>query len=148
MPQSLARVLVHVVFSTKNRAATISPNLRAPLHAYVAGTLRNLQCPSLQTGGPGDHLHTVIALARTRTIADVVEQTKRASSKWMKEHGVAVFAWQAGYGAFSVSESQSAAVIRYIAEQEEHHRRITFQDELRRLLDLNAVPYDERYLWD
>ncbi len=148
MPQSLAKILVHVIFSTKNREPLIPGDLRPALHAYVTGILKNLQCPSLQTGGTTDHVHTLLSLARTRSVAEVVEEMKKGSSKWMKQQSVRDFYWQAGYGAFSVGESQAAAVIRYIAQQEAHHRRVSFQEELRRFLDRYGVAYDERYVWD
>ncbi len=148
MPQSLAKILVHVVFSTKNREPTIRQDIRPALHAYVTGILKNLRCPSLQTGGTADHVHTLLPLARTRTVADVVEEVKKSSSKWMKQQGVDSFFWQAGYGAFSIGESQVLALIRYIGQQEEHHRQLSFQEEFRRLLDRYGIAYDERYIWD
>ncbi len=148
MPQSLAKVLVHLIFSTKNREPLVHREVRAALHAYLAGILQNLQCPSLQTGGTADHVHTLFSLGRTHTIAEVVEEMKKSSSKWMKQQGVRGFSWQAGYGAFSVGESQAAAVIRYVSRQEERHRELTFQEEFRRLLDRYGVAYDERYIWD
>jgi REP element-mobilizing transposase RayT len=148
VPQSLARVVVHLIFSTKKREPSIHREVRAALHAYLTGILQNLQSPSLQTGGTVDHVHALFSLARTRSIAEVVEETKKSSSKWMKQQGVQGFAWQAGYGAFSVSESQVPAVIRYVTRQEEHHRRLTFQEEYRRFLDRYGVSYDERYVWD
>ena len=148
MPQSLASVLIHLIFSTKNREPTIPHERRAPLHAYIVGILDNLQCPSLRTGGVVDHTHTLFSLSRTATIAEVVEEVKQGSSKWMKQQGVPHFAWQAGYAAFSVSESQKAAVIRYIEPQEEHHKRHSFQEEVRTFLTRHGVAYDERYVWD
>ena len=93
-------------------------------------------------------MHALLMLSRTARIADVAEQLKKSSSKWMKQQGVAKFAWQAGYGAFSIGESQVPALVRYIVKQEEHHRRVTFQDELRRLLTRYNVTYDERYVWE
>jgi len=148
MPQSLASVLIHLIFSTKNREPTIPHQLLPQLHAYIVGILANLQCPSLRTGGVVNHAHTLFALHRTAAIAEVVEEVKKGSSKWMKQQGVAQFAWQAGYAAFSVSESQKAAVIRYIEQQEEHHRRQSFHEEVRMFLTRHGVAYDERYVWD
>ena len=148
MPQSLARVLVHVIFSTKKREPLIRAGVRPALDAYLTGTLANLHCPSLQTGGTADHVHSLFSLARTRTLAEVVEEVKKSSSRWMKREGVPHFAWQAGYGAFSVSEPRADVVVRYIAQQEERHRRLTFQEELRQLLERHGVAYDERYVWD
>ena len=148
MPQSLARILVHLVFSTKHREPFIAKEIRGDLHGYMVGTLQNLACPSIQTGGTADHVHVLFSLARTVTVADVLEKLKTSSCAWMKDHGVRTFAWQAGYGAFSIGESQIAAVIRYIQRQEEHHRPLTFQEEFRSFLDRYNVTYDERYVWD
>jgi len=148
MPQSLASVLIHLIFSTKNRESTIPKELLPQLHAYIVGILDKLQCPSLRTGGIVDHAHTLFALHRTAAIADVVEEVKKGSSKWMKQQGIARFAWQAGYAAFSVSESQKAAVIRYVERQEEHHKKQTFQEEVRAFLTRHGVGFDEWYVWD
>ncbi len=148
MPQSLAKILVHVVFSTKNREPIISREIRPSLHAYITGILENQRCPSLQTGGTADHVHTLLSLARTRAVADVVEEMKKGSSKWMKQQGVDNFFWQGGYGAFSIGEAQLSALIAYIAGQEEHHRHLSFQEEFRRLLSRYGVSCDERYVWD
>jgi REP element-mobilizing transposase RayT len=149
MPQSLSKVMVHLVFGTKHREPIIPPTVRPRLHAYIAGILDNLQSPSLQTGGTGDHVHTLFALARTISQAELVEQIKKSTSQWMKaEGGVAAFSWQAGYGAFSIGESQAGKVIAYIQNQEQHHRKMTFQDEFRKLLARYKVAYDERYVWD
>jgi putative transposase len=148
VPQSLAKILVHVIFSTKNREPVIPREIRPKLHAYIGGILENLRCPSLQTGGTADHVHTVLSLARTQSVADVVEEVKKSSSKWVKPQGVDSFFWQAGYGAFSIGESQLPALIKYIARQEEHHRHLSLQEEFRRLLLRYGVAYDKRYVWD
>jgi REP element-mobilizing transposase RayT len=148
VPQSLARILVHLIFSTKNRQPTIAAAVQPPLHAYLATVLQNHDCPSLQVGGTADHIHALFALSRTRSLAEVVEALKTSSSKWVKQQRLQSFAWQAGYGAFSVSESQLTAVIRYVARQEEHHRQLTFEDELRAFLTRHGIAYDERYVWD
>jgi len=148
MPQSLAKLLVHLIYSTKHRERTIQDTVRPHLHAYLVGILDNLKCPSLQTGGTDDHVHILFSLGRTISLSDVVEEVKKGSSKWMKTQGVPTFTWQAGYGAFSVGESQAAAVVRYIQRQEEHHRHLSFQDEFRQFLEKYRVAYDERYVWD
>jgi len=147
MPQSLANVLLHLIFSTKNREPMIGPEV-TPLHKYISGILDNLGTPSVQIGGTRDHIHILLSMSRTLTIAKVVEEAKKGSSKWMKGEGVEVFTWQAGYAVFSVSESQKAAVVRYIERQEEHHRHVSYQDEVRRFLLQHQVSYDERYVWD
>jgi REP element-mobilizing transposase RayT len=148
VPQSLANVLLHLIFSTKNREPMIAHDLTSPLHGYIVGVLDHLGSPSIQTGGTRDHVHVLFSQSRTLAIAKVVEEVKKSSSKWMKGHGVTAFTWQAGYAVFSVSESQKAAVVRYIRRQEEHHRRVGFQDEMREFLARHRVSYDERYIWD
>lgn len=151
MPQSLAKLLVHIVFSTKERRPFLNDRpLRDELHAYLGGILTNLDCPPLIIGGVADHVHLLTTLARTRAAADVVKEVKRGSSIWLKTAtpSLAQFAWQTGYGIFSIGASQIPAVRRYIAGQEQRHRRITFQDEFRTLLARYEVEYDERYVWD
>jgi putative transposase len=150
MSQSLSRVLVHLIFSTKNRERFLTPEIREELHPYLATVLHEDGCPSLQVGGVEDHVHLFFGLSRTRTMAQVVETVKTSSSKWIKTKGLgfAEFHWQAGYGAFSVSQSNAAAVIRYIQDQEEHHQKTTFQEEYRRFLKMYQILYDEKYVWD
>ena len=148
MPQSLSRVLLHMVFSTKDREPFLSSSLRGSLHAYLIGVLRNLDCPSIQVGGSDDHVHLLMVLSRTRTIAGVAQEVKTSSSKWVKTQGVRAFAWQTGYGVFSVSESRVQEVVAYIQGQEDHHRYRSFQEEFREFLQRHQVPFDERYVWD
>ena len=156
MAQSLSQLVVHLVFSTKDRVRALSyPDLRSELEAYIVGILRNLECPSLATCCVADHAHVLYLQHRTKATADVVASVKRESSAWIKTQKPEVkdpylvkFAWQAGYGAFSVSESKVPAVKEYIQRQEEHHRVRTFQEEYREFLDRHNVSYDERYVWD
>jgi putative transposase len=150
MPQSLSNILTHLVFSTKNREPWLAGMAASEIHPYLAGVLNHLDCPSLQVGGSADHVHLFFRLARTRTIAEVVEALKTSSSKWLKTKGpeFAGFHWQSGYGAFSVSQSDAEAVISYVSNQPEHHRKVTFQEEYRRFIDRSRIPYDERYVWD
>jgi len=150
MPQSLSSVLVHLVFSTKDRVPQLKGPVALEIHPYLAGVLNNLACISIQTGGFVDHVHLFFGLPRTRTIAQVVETVKTSSSKWIKGKGIEYsdFHWQSGYGAFSVSQSGADAVVTYIRNQDEHHRKVSFQDEYRRFLKRYRVPYDERYVWD
>ena len=148
MPQTLSFNLVHVVFSTKGRAPLIKDEIRATLHAYLAGTARKLGCESFRVGGVADHVHLAINLATTRTAAKVVSEIKTGSSIWMKEQGVAKFAWQRGYGLFSVSPADIGALIRYIDEQPAHHRKRSFEDEMRAFFEKYHVAFDERYVWD
>jgi len=149
MPQSLSKVLVHLIFGTKHREPLIGPEIGPRLHAYIVGILDHLKSPSLQTGGVADHVHSLFLLHRTISQADLMEEVKKSSSKWMKaDGGVPEFSWQAGYGAFSIGESQADTVIHYIQNQEEHHRKVSFQDEFRKFLERYKVACDERYVWD
>ena len=149
MPQSLSKVLIHVIFITKHREPLIQPEIRPRLHAYLAGILDHLKSPSLQAGGVGDHVHILCVLARTISQSELIEEVKTSSSKWMKaEGGVRGFSWQAGYGAFSIGESQSDTVIRYIMNQGKHHRKVSFQEEYRKFLQRYRIACDERYVWD
>jgi REP element-mobilizing transposase RayT len=120
------------------------------LHPYLAGTLDNIECPSLQVGGIEDHVHLLFGLSRKLAIAEVTEKVKTSSSKWIKTKGADFgdFHWQAGYGAFSVSQSDADTVVAYIRNQPQHHQKMTFQDEYRQLLKRYQVPFDERYVWD
>ncbi|MBX3378824.1 MAG: IS200/IS605 family transposase [Phycisphaeraceae bacterium] len=148
MPQSVSRVLLHLVFSTKHRADLISSELDPRLHAYLGGICRNLKSPLIAANGTENHVHLLVDLGRTITIADLLLNIKRDSSKWMKARGVGQFAWQDGYGAFSVSESSLAAAMKYVANQKKHHARMTFEDELRALCRKYNVKLDERHTWD
>ena len=150
MPQSLARLHIHLVFSTKNRERIITDDVRSPLHAYMATVLQNLACAPVLINSVEDHAHLLFDLARTISISQAVEDVKKSSSKWIKTQGpeFAGFAWQAGYGAFAVSESNVETVRAYIANQREHHRTKTFQEEYRAFLERHNVAFDERYVWD
>ena len=150
MPQSLSRILIHLVFSTKNRIPILSRAVREELHPYMAITLSNIDCPSFRVGGVADHVHLLFGLSRTLTIAKVVETIKTSSSKWIKTKGpeFADFHWQSGYGAFSVGQAETGLVSNYIANQEERHQKQTFQEEYRMFLEKYGVEYDERYVWD
>jgi REP element-mobilizing transposase RayT len=150
MPQSLARLHIHLIFSTKHRERSISDSIRDPLHAYMAGVLQNLKCHPVLINSVEDHVHLLFDLARTVTVSEAVEEVKKSSSKWMKTQGseFGSFAWQQGYGAFAVSESNVESVRKYIANQKEHHQRKTFQEEYREFLVKHQISYDEKYVWD
>jgi REP element-mobilizing transposase RayT len=124
--------------------------LREELHRYLGGILANHDCQPLIVGGVADHVHLLSTLSRTRTAAEVVKEVKRGSSLWLKTRSPDLheFAWQNGYGIFSIGASQVETVQRYIAGQEEHHRRVSFQDEFRQLLRRYGIEFDERYVWD
>ena len=151
MPQSLSKILLHVVFSTKERRPLLRDRaFREEMHRYIGGILNGLDCPSIIVGGVEDHVHLLCVLSRTCAPADLVKEVKRSSSLWIKTRAreFANFAWQSGYGVFSIGFSQIEEVRRYIAEQEQHHHKVTFQDEFRRLLKRYEVTFDEAYVWD
>jgi REP element-mobilizing transposase RayT len=148
MPQTLSFNLVHIVFSTKNRLPLIKTETMPELHAYLAGTARKLGCDCFRVGGVADHVHLALKLPTTKTAAKVVSEIKTGSSVWIKQQGVASFAWQRGYGLFSVSPADLGALIQYIDGQEAHHRKRSFQDEMRAFFEKYHIAFDERYVWD
>ena len=151
MPQSLAQIYIHLVFSTKERQAYLQDlTLRKEMHDYLGGACNGLNCPVLRVGGVADHVHVLFRLGRSISVADLVKEVKRESSKWVKTKAASAqdFSWQNGYGAFSISPSHVDAVRVYIEEQEEHHRDVSFQDEFRRLLTKYGLEWDERFVWD
>ncbi len=150
MPQSLSKVLLHLVFSTKNRDRIISQDIQPKLHAYLAGICRTLGNEAYRVGGTEDHVHIACTLSRTITIAKLTEEMKKSSSNWIKNQNetMSSFAWQAGYGTFSLGQSQLNDLINYIDNQHNHHQTKTFKEELKDLLLKYGIEYDERYLWD
>ena len=150
MPQSLAKLHLHLVFSTKYRAPWLLDDVRDGLHGYIAGVCANIGCPLTAIGSVEDHLHMLFELGRTTTVSRLVEAVKANSCRWLRSRSIEFhsFAWQAGYGVFSVSESHVDRVRAYIANQREHHRRSEFRDEFRGLLERHHVAFDERHLWD
>ncbi|MDQ8189889.1 IS200/IS605 family transposase [Roseibacillus persicicus] len=150
MPQSLALLHTHLVFSTKNRSPLLNDEIRPALHSYLGKVLINLKCHPVIINSVDDHIHLLFDLARTVSMSQVVEDLKKSSSKWLKtQHpNLDQFAWQSGYGAFAVSASQIEKVTQYISNQKEHHLKTSFQDEYRLLLERHNIPYDEKYVWD
>ena len=149
MPQSLALVLIDIVFSTKNRMSFLrSKELRFEVLAYLGGTLRSLECDPVQVGGVENHVHVLCGLSKKISLCDLIKNLKTSSTRIVKSKGHPHFGWQSGYGAFSVSESAKEAVVSYIADQEIHHRKSTFEEEFRILLQKHRMPFDERYVWD
>ena len=151
MPQSLANIMIHLIFSTKSRIEWISANLEGPLYAYLCGIADNLRTPIIEIGGMPDHVHILMHLSRIITMSEVVQQLKTGSSRFIKETepaSAANFTWQKGYGAFSVSPSQKALVIAYIKGQKEHHQEQSFQNEYRLLLHKHKISFDEKHVWD
>ena len=153
MPQSLNKVIIHMVFSTKDRRPFIDADIKPRLHAFMSKCLREIESPQSQAyrvGGVEDHVHIAASLPRTVTIATMFEIVKKESSKWIKKQGAQYrdFHWQNGYGNFSVAPSQLDQLIQYIENQEEHHKHVSFQDEFRNLLQKYQIEYDEKYVWD
>ena len=150
MPQSLSLVVIHLIFSTKDRRPYIDDANEDNAHAYLAGVIRNSGCECYRVGGMPDHVHLAIRLSRTITIADLVEKLKSSSSRWLKTaaNDMADFAWQRGYACFSIGPQDLPALIAYIDDQKIHHENRTFQEEFRMFLEKYGVDYDEAYVWD
>lgn len=149
MSQSLVKIIVHVVFSTKNRVDIITPEIEARLYGYIEGIIRNNKARMIIAGGTANHIHILISIGRC-DIAELVGDIKRDSSSWIEKQGDQFrgFYWQRGYGAFSIGESQVPAVSRYIRDQKTHHTKQSYQDEFRALCRKYGVEIDERYCWD
>jgi REP element-mobilizing transposase RayT len=151
MSQSLSKIWTHLIFSTKERYPFLSDaTIRRDMHAYLAAILKGNNCPTLIVGDVSDHAHALFVLSKNHSIASIVYEVKRSSSKWVKTQGAQLrkFHWQSGYGAFSVSQSHIEQVREYILKQEKHHHKTTFQDEFREFLKKYEIDYDERYVWD
>jgi putative transposase len=142
-----ARLLYHFVFSTKAREPRIKRTWQSELHEFLGGCVRTLQAVPLRIGGVEDHVHMLVSAHPTHAPADLVREIKKASANWVQRQHDPRFRWQRGYGAFSVSGTQTAGVIRYIENQEEHHRHHTFQEEYVAFLRDLEIEFDERYLW-
>jgi putative transposase len=151
MPQSLTQIYLHIVFSTKDRRPFLqNAAVRDEAHHFLGGTCNRLECPVLRVGGAADHVHILCRLGRKISVADLVKELKRESSQWLKTKSsdLTDFYWQRGYGAFSVSPGHIEGLRNYITNQEEHHRKETFQEEFRRLLTKYGLEWDEQYVWD
>ena len=149
MPQSLSHVIIHLVFSTKNRHPFITKKIRDRLYPYIAQVIREHGSECYRVGGVEDHVHLAIRLSKTETIAKVVSLVKTSTSKWLKgiSPSLEKFAWQEGYGAFSISPKGLDALLDYIDHQEEHHAKTSFQDEFRKFLNQYGIDFDEKYVW-
>lgn len=148
MSQSLARNVVHLIFSTKNREPLIPPETRPDLFAYLAGALNGIDCPAIRVGGVADHVHLLFVLSKNVALAQAVEEVKKEFSKWAKGRIGPRFYWQTGYGAFSVSASNEDTVATYIENQERNHKKRTFQDELIEFFRKHRIAFDDKHLWD
>ncbi len=151
MSQTLVQLWTHIVFSTQNRYPFLKTSaLRVRTYDYIASICRAQNCHAVIIGGTEDHIHLLVQLHKNMALSDFVEEIKKSCSKWIKtlgDHELKKFYWQRGYAAFSVSQSQVERVKQYIQNQEEHHKKKNFQDELRKFLNQHGVNYDERYLW-
>jgi putative transposase len=148
MPTSWSQILLHVVFSTKHRLPQIPDQTRPDLHAFIGGIVRQQRGALLAAGGMPDHIHLLIRIGTDRSVGDLLREVKARSSRWMRQQSLSGFRWQAGYGAFSVSRSQEAAIRRYIDAQPEHHRKRDFKQEFLALLRAHGVEVDERFIFD
>ena len=150
MPQSLTSILVHIIFSTKNRNPFIDSHIEEELYSYMSSVFRACESPAIKIGGTNDHVHILFALSKTRSISEVVEKVKTSTSKWIKTKGgkYRKFFWQHGYAAFSIGKSGQSKLISYIENQKAHHKKVTFQEELSSFLKKYNVEFDERYIWD
>ena len=150
MAHTFTHLLTHIVFSTKDRASLLDADLKARLFPYLAGIIRAQDGKAIIINGPADHVHILASLAAKHSLSDLMRDLKANSSGWVHEHFPLkrTFAWQTGYGAFSVSHSSLAEVERYIANQEEHHRQVSFQEEFVAFLKKHEIEYDERFLWE
>jgi putative transposase len=150
MLQSLSKVIVHIVFSTKDRVAWLDRDVRPRIHTHIATICRDLNAEALRVRGVANHLHIIMTLPRALSQSEMIETVKKTSSKWIKglDSKYRQFHWQRGYGAFSVSPSQLHSVLEYVRNQEEHHRTRSFQEEYREFLRKYGVEFDERYMWD
>ncbi len=150
MPHSLANLIVHILFSTKGRRPWLKdPAVRRELYAYMGGILKAIGSTPIEINGVEDHVHLLCTMPRHRAISKIVEEIKSEPSKWLKRKGPAYrgFYWQEGYAAFSVSASQVPKLKRYIRNQAEHHKRLTFQEELRLICQKHGIMIDERHVW-
>src|SRR6185295_14727267 len=149
MADTYTQIHVHFVFAVKYRAALIQPEWRDRLHKYITGIIQSNDHKMLQVNSMPDHIHIVIGLRPSQSIASLVQNVKTETSKWIKQNGFckSSFAWQEGYGAFSYSKSHIPNVIRYIQNQEAHHKKEIFLDEYRKMLKTFDIEYDEKYIF-
>ena len=148
MPHTFTSLLTHIIFSTKERAPFIDAALRHDLHAYLGGIVRELKGTALIVNGAADHVHLLAALPPNVSTSEALRVIKTNSSRWVRETRRKAFGWQSGYGAFSVSRSNVPSVTHYIAQQEEHHRKVSFKEEFVAFLNRHEVELDERYIWE
>ena len=152
MGQSLSQLYIHLTFSTKSRIPFIKPEIKDELHAYIAGILKEFDSPALIINSVPDHIHLLFRLSKINALAKIVEEVKKGSSKWMKSrihsHSAKPFSWQIGYGAFSVSSTKVSTVAKYISREEEHHKKMSYNEKLEKFMrEYNIVDYNPEYYW-
>lgn len=148
MAHTSSNIVIHLIFSTKARRPILTPELRSDLYPYLGGIVRALSATALIINGTADHVHMLIRIRPAQSMAEIARMVKTNSSRWAREKGTRNFGWQTGYSAFSVSESGVPEASKYIANQEKHHAKRTFQQELVAFLKRNKIAYDGRYIWD
>ncbi len=150
MSQSLSDIILHIVFSTKERQPWIQRDVEEELYRFINGVCRNLDCSVIKINGVEDHIHILLQLGRTTSTSKLISEVKSSSSRWIKTKGnqYSKFAWQGGYGAFSVSRPTIEGAIKYLSSQKEHHKTVTYKEELLVMLQRAQISYDEKYLWD
>ncbi len=150
MSQSLADIVLHLVFSTKDRHPWIHSSIEEELFMYISGLSKQLNCPVIKINGMEDHIHILLHLGKTISFSDLISELKSNSSRWIKAQGKEYdqFYWQRGYGIFSVSRPNIETAAAYISRQKEHHKTISFKDEFLSMLKRSQMTYDETYLWD
>ena len=150
MAQSLSRILIHIIFSTKDRFPFLTDReLRKRMHAYLARVFYEHESPAIEVGGTVDHVHIACLLSRNYAICDIIRKAKANSTSWVKSEsvGCSIFSWQGGYGVFSIDPLEIDSVKKHIQGQEEHHRKLTFQEEYLEILRKYGMEYDQRYIW-
>ena len=150
MSQSLCSILVHIIFSTKEREEFISQEIEGELYRYIRTILNDLKCPLIAINGMKDHIHLLVNLNKNVIPSQILQEIKSHSSRWIKTRGTnySMFSWQGGYAMFSVSRRNADSLIEYINNQKEHHKKVSFKDELLKLIKRSGIEYNEKYLWD
>jgi putative transposase len=150
MSQSITKIIIHIIFSTKKRIPYLTPQISSKLYAFISKALQNRDCYVLKIGGYSNHIHILCTMSKKHIFENIIREIKICSSKWMKTQDAqfADFCWQKGYGVFSVNPGNLDAIINYIATQNVHHKKFDFQDEFRAILQQCNVEYNEKYLWD
>ncbi len=147
MSRTFTNLLTHLIFSTKDREPLIRTDMKEELHAYLGGLTRELKGKAYGVNGTDDHVHMLVNLPSKISVSDAMRFIKSNSSAWARDKWKRLFAWQLGYGAFSVSQSNTQQVLKYIGNQESHHRKVAFREEFINLLNKHGIEYEERYLW-